>query len=91
MTMAEAVKRFLLDWDPTVFDDNGSGVIRCFPLSSGRYVYLYVPFRMKKGMRLGKPILVSIDPERISDVRFSTDDEFHECMRSTAQDEGTLE
>ena len=87
----EAVKKFLLDWDPTVFDDADSGVIRCFPLDSGRMIYRYVPFDIKPGMRVGPPRLVSIDPDDINDIRFATKDEFYEYMASPLDEQGVLE
>ncbi len=82
MTMTEAVKRFLLEWDPTVFDDDGSGVKRCLRLRSGRMIYQYIPFDIKPGARIGRPRLVSINPDDFSDIRFADSDEFHECNRT---------
>lgn len=89
--MTDAVKRFLLDWSSTVFDDEGSGVVRCFPLASGRVIYRYVPFDIKPGMRIGPPRLVSVDPGDLGDIRFSTEEEFDEYMTSSRKEEGGLE
>ncbi len=83
MTMVGAVKRFLLEWDPTVFDDDGSGVKRCLQLRSGRVVYQYIPFDIKPGEHIGMLILVSINPDDFSDIRFADRDEFHECNRTS--------
>lgn len=91
MTMTEAVKNLLLEWDPMAFDEEDSGVVRDFSLASGRVVYRYVPFDIKPVMRIGLPRLVSVNPDDLDDIRFSTDDEFHECMRSSKREEGKLE
>lgn len=91
MTMTEAVKQLLLDWDPTAFDEKGSGVIRGCSLTSGRVIYCYVPFEIRMGECVGVPVLVSANPDDLSDTRFSNRDEFHEFMSSDEGKEGVLE
>ena len=89
--MTEAVKQLLLDWDPTAFDEKGSGVIRGRVLSSGRVIYCYIPHDIQPGERVGVPRLVSVNPDDLSDIRFSDRNEFHEFMCSDEANEGVLE
>ena len=91
MTMTEAVKQMMLGWDPTAFDQKGSGVIRGNVLSSGRVIYRYVPYDIRPGERVGVPMLISVNPDDLSDVRFSNREEFYEFMGSSSADSGILE
>lgn len=87
----EAVKKFLLDWDPTAFDEEGSRIVPRCVLASGRMMYRYYPFDIKPHMRIGTPIMVSANPNDLEDVRFATDEEFYEYMTSPLDEQGELE